>query len=136
MNDVIYAGSKEQLHASSVIVNDVNSESTAQLNDVYVTRLSINEVLKKISVDSVNWSEGNIVYIPAPKERSYNKRQSEINIQNISGKNTNITAATSALMLRMDMDWVNAGRFSVLNNDIPVIEKLSFSGKNFAAQTS
>src|SRR5690606_8465663 len=103
---------------------------------VYVSRLSINEVLKKISVDSVNWAEGNIVYIPAPKEQSRNKRQSEINIRNISGKNTNITAITPSLQLKMEMDWVNAGRFSVLNNDVPVIEALSFSGNNFAAQTN
>jgi hypothetical protein len=133
LNDVKYTGEKEQLHASTVTVNDANSQSSARLQDVFVTNLSVNEALKKFSVDSVRWDFGNIAYLPTEKKKRSNKSSSEINIHNISGKHTNITTVMPAVQMNMEMDWIKADKLSVISNEIPVIDNLSFSGQNFTA---
>ncbi len=136
LNDVKYAGRREQLHAVSVTVNDLDNQSVALLNDVYVTNLSVNEALKKFSVDSVSWSEGNINYLPTQIKKGAKQSKSEINIHNISGKNTRVNTNLPSLKLKMDLYWVKADKFSVLGNDRPVFENLSFSGEQFSSQTN
>lgn len=135
LNDVKYAGRMEQLHAESVTVNDMDNESVAFLNDVYVTNLSINEALKKFSVDSVSWHEGDIYYLPTKIKKGVKQSTFEINIHNISGKNTRISTDLPSLKLNMNLHSVKADKLTVLSHEKPVFENLSFSGEQFSTQT-
>jgi hypothetical protein len=126
LNNIRFTGS-DLLHADEVTVSSRSNRVKAQMNDVVIDNLIVDEKSERIRIDGLSWRKANIALklLPAPPQKAGN---SNIQLRNIIAGNTKLDISTGKATINT---FLRTGKIASLvkqGSRAPSIQGLALSG--------
>jgi hypothetical protein len=121
------------IHADKLSIRSTTREVTAEVNDVYIYNMIMDDDMETIVVDGLRWKNAVLALSPVPAKK--NNRATNIEFKNISGNNTHLTFKTDKSTITSMVRSLRINSLSKIHNQPLHIQGFFLDGNDLSVNS-